>query len=136
MSLHVYAPSMYLSPPYVYLLRVHVLRVSLRLYVPPCVCPFMCVSLHVYVPPECMSLRVYVPPCVCPLPVYVSFVLWSPELASEFFMNFSLIILVEKIRGHRAYRLQMAEFRKERGRDWNGFKNFGGEGHDLAGQIS
>ena len=42
---------------------------------PPCVCPFVYMSLRVYVPScvcpfVCMSLRVYVP-CICPFHVYV-----------------------------------------------------------------
>lgn len=57
---------------------------------------------------------------------------------SEIFMNFSLITLAEKSREHRAYRpiLQMAEFLKERGYDWNGFWNFGVGDSNLAGQNS
>ena len=56
----------------------------IHVYVPPCVCPFMCTSppyacpLHVcplrmYVPSVCIS-----PPCVCPLRVYIPSAYMSP----------------------------------------------------------
>ena len=72
-------------------LSMYVVCMSVRVYVPPCVCPSMCI-LHMYVPSACTLCVCPSVPCVCPLHVY--FVRISVYVSSGYVSLFLLFFII------------------------------------------